>query len=165
VTRRHGPTALILTRQNLPTLDRSLVDDAAELAKGAYVLSDFGEKVPDLILMASGSEVYLVYEAAARLAAEGLNVRAVSFPSWELFEEQDEAYRQAVLPKRITKRLAVEAGAGLGWERYAGSQGALITMERFGASAPGKILFEKFGFTIENVVEKAKELLETPRVE
>jgi transketolase len=159
VTRRHGPTALILTRQNLPTLDRSLVDDAAKLAKGAYVLSDFGEKEPDLILMASGSEVYLVYEAAARLAAEGLNVRAVSFPSWELFEEQDEAYRQAVLPKRITKRLAVEAGAGLGWERYAGSQGALITMERFGASAPGKILFEKFGFTIDNVVEKAKELL------
>jgi transketolase len=164
VTRRNGPTALILTRQNLPTLDRSLADDAAELAKGAYVLSDFGEKEPELILMASGSEVSLVYNAAARLAAEGVNVRAVSFPSWELFEEQDEAYRESVLPKRIQKRLAVEAGAGLGWERYVGCEGAVISMDRFGASALGKILFEKFGFTVENVIEKAKELLNT-RVE
>jgi transketolase len=164
ITRRGGPTALILTRQNLPTLDRSLADDAAELARGAYVLSDFGDKEPELILIASGSEVSLVYEAAARLAAEGLNVRAVSFPSWELFEEQDEAYRELVLPKRVRARLVVEAGAGLGWERYAGSDGAILSMHRFGASAPGKILFEKFGFTIENVVEKAKELL-TPRVE
>jgi transketolase len=159
ITRRDGPTALILTRQNLPTLDRSLADDAGELAKGAYVLSDFGEKEPQLILMASGSEVSLVYEAAARLAAEGLNVRAVSFPSWELFEEQDEAYRELVLPKRIQKRLAVEAGAGLGWERYVGCEGAVLSMDRFGASAPGKILFEKFGFTLENVIEKAKGLL------
>jgi transketolase len=164
ITRRGGPTALILTRQNLPTLDRSLADDAAELARGAYVLSDFGDKEPELILIASGSEVSLVYEAAARLAAEGLNVRAVSFPSWELFEEQDEAYRELVLPKRVRARLVVEAGAALGWERYAGSEGAILSMHRFGASAPGKILFEKFGFTIENVVEKAKEIL-TPRVE
>ncbi len=159
VTRRDGPTALILTRQNLPTLDRSLADDAGELAKGAYVLSDFGEKEPDLILMASGSEVSLVYEAAARLAAEGVNVRAVSFPSWELFEEQDETYRESVLPGRVRKRLAVEAGAGMGWERYVGCEGAIISMERFGASAPGKILFEKFGFTLENVIQKAKGLL------
>jgi transketolase len=164
ITRRNGPTALILTRQALPTLDRSIADDAAELARGAYVLSDFGEQEPELILMASGSEVYLVYEAAARLAVEGVNVRAVSFPSWELFEEQDEAYRELVLPARIQTRLAVEAGAGLGWERYVGCHGAVLSMERFGASAPGKVLFEKFGFTIENVVEKAKELLSS-RVE
>jgi transketolase len=159
ITRRHGPTALILTRQTLPTLDRTLADNASELAKGAYVLSDFGEREPDLILMASGSEVYLVYEAAARLAADGINVRAVSFPSWELFEEQDEAYRELVLPERVTKRLAVEAGAGQGWERYVGSEGGILSMERFGASAPGKVIFEKLGFTVENVIEKAKELL------
>jgi transketolase len=159
LTHRHGPVALILTRQSLPTLDRSLVDSASELAKGAYVLSDFGDREPSLILMASGSEVSLIYGAAARLAAEGVNVRAVSFPSWELFEQQDEAYREAVLPKRVSKRLAVEAGAGLGWERYVGTQGAVVSMERFGASAPAKVLFEKFGFTVENVIEKAKELL------
>jgi transketolase len=159
LTHRNGPIALILTRQSLPTLDRSIVDSASELVKGAYVLNDFGEKEPELILMASGSEVSLVYDASARLAAEGANVRAVSFPSWELFEQQDEAYREAVLPKRISKRLAVEAGASLGWERYVGTQGAVISMERFGASAPAKILFEKFGFTVENVIEKARELL------
>jgi transketolase len=159
VTRRDGPTALILTRQNLPTLDRSLADDAGELAKGAYVLSDFGEGEPELILMASGSEVSLVYEAAARLAAEGVNVRAVSFPSWELFEQQDETYRESILPRRVRKRLAVEAGAGLGWERYVGCDGAILSMDRFGASAPGKVLFEKFGFTLENVIQKAKGLL------
>jgi len=159
ITRRNSPTALILTRQALPTLDRSLADSASELAKGAYVLSDFGEGEPELILMASGSEVSLVYDAAARLAAEGVNVRAVSFPSWELFEAQDEAYREAVLPARITKRLAVEAGASLGWERYVGCEGAVIAIDRFGASAPGKVVFEKLGFTLENVIQKAKELL------
>ena len=160
IQRRDGPTALALTRQALPTLDRSLADAASELIKGAYVLSDFGEGDPDLILMASGSEVSLIYTAAARLAVEGLNVRAVSFPSWELFEEQDESYREAVLPKHIKKRLAVEAGAGLGWERYVGFEGAVICMERFGASASAKILFEKFGFTVENVIAKAREILQ-----
>jgi transketolase len=159
ITNRDGPTALILTRQALPTLDRSLVDAASALARGAYVLSDFGRQEPELILMASGSEVGLVYEAAARLAAEGISVRAVSFPSWELFEAQDEAYREAVLPKRVRARLAVEAGAGLGWERYVGLEGAVVSLERFGASAPYKVLFEKFGFTVENVTARAKELL------
>jgi transketolase len=159
IQRRNGPTALALSRQALPTLDRSIADDASELAKGAYVLSNFGEGIPELILMASGSEVSLIYNAAAHLAAEGVNVRAVSFPSWELFEEQDEAYREAVLPKNIKKRLAVEAGAGLGWERYVGSDGAVLSLDRFGASAPAKILFEKFGFTIDNVIEKAREVL------
>jgi len=160
IQRRDGPTALALTRQALPTLDRSLADSAAELAKGAYVLSDFGAGEPGLILMASGSEVSLIYNAAARLAAEGLSVRAVSFPSWELFEAQDAAYREAVLPKHIRARLAVEAGAGLGWERYVGSEGMVLSIERFGASAPAKILFEKFGFTVENVIAKAREVLQ-----
>lgn len=160
IQRREGPTALALTRQALPTLDRSLADDASELAKGAYVLSDFGEGEPELILMASGSEVSLINNAAARLSAEGITVRAVSFPSWELFEEQDEAYRQAVLPNGIRRRLAVEAGAGLGWERYVGSEGAILSLERFGASAPGKVIFEKLGFTVENVIAKAREVLQ-----
>jgi transketolase len=159
IQRRDGPTALALTRQAVPTLDRSLADAASELAKGAYVLSDFGEGEPELILMASGSEVSLIYDAAARLAAEGIAVRAVSFPSWELFEEQDEAYREAVLPKDIRKRLAVEAGAGLGWDRYVGSEGSILSLERFGASAPGKVIFEKLGFTVENVIARAREVL------
>ncbi len=159
VSRRDGPTALILSRQAVPTLDRALMEDASELARGAYALSDFGENEPELILMASGSEVSLIYQAAARLAAEGVNVRAVSFPSWDLFEKQDAAYREAVLPGRVRARLAVEAGAGLGWERYVGAEGAVISIERFGASAPAKVLFEKFGFTVENVIEKARSLL------
>ena len=148
IERRNGPTVLALTRQNLPTLESS-----AQVEKGAYVLKDFG--TPEMILMASGSEVSLVLDAAQKLADEGRGVRVVSFPSWELFEKQDEAYRESVLPKNIQKRLAVEAGAGIGWERYAKS---VISIERYGASAPAKIIFEKFGFTVENVVAKAKEL-------
>jgi transketolase len=148
IERRDGPTVLALSRQNLPTLDMT-----AQVEKGAYVVKDFGK--PEMILMASGSEVPLVLEAAQKLADEGKGVRVVSFPSWELFEKQDEAYRESVLPKAVSKRLAVEAGSGLGWERYAKS---VISMERFGASAPAKVLFEKFGFTVDNVVAKAKEL-------
>ncbi len=148
IERRNGPTVLSLTRQNVPTLETS-----AQVEKGAYVLKDFGE--PQIILMASGSEVGLILEAAQKLADEGKGVRVVSFPSWELFEKQDGAYRDSVLPKIIQKRLAVEAGAGLGWERYAKS---VISIEHYGASAPGKIVLEKFGFTVENVVAKAKEL-------
>jgi len=150
IERRNGPTVLALTRQNLPTFEPS---NLPTVEKGAYVVKDFGQ--PEMILMASGSEVPLVLEAAQKLAGEGRGVRVVSFPSWELFEQQDEAYRESVLPKAISKRLAVEAGSGMGWERYAKS---VISMERFGASAPAKILFEKFGFTVDNVVAKAKEL-------
>lgn len=150
IERRNGPTALALTRQNVPTMEVGLI---ANLSYGAYVLKDFGK--PEIILMASGSEVSLILEAAQKLADEGKGVRVVSFPSWELFEKQDEAYRESVLPKNIQKRLAVEAGAGLGWERYARS---VISIERFGASAPVKVIFEKLGFTVENVVAKAKEL-------
>jgi transketolase len=152
IIRRDGPTALILTRQNLPTFERTSTPD---VDKGAYVLADFGKSKPELILMASGSEVQLCVEAARKLMEEGRSVRVVSFPSWELFEKQDDAYRESVLPKNIQRRLAVEAGAGLGWERYAKS---VISIEHYGASAPAKIIFEKFGFTVENVVAKAKEL-------
>ena len=148
ISRRDGPTVLALTRQNLPTLESpNLVE------KGAYVLKDFGK--PEIILMASGSEVSLILDAAQKLAEEGKGVRVVSFPSWELFEKQDEAYRESVLPKSIQKRLAVEAGTSLGWERYAKST---ISIDRFGASAPAKVIFEKLGFTVENVIAKAKEL-------
>jgi transketolase len=148
IERRDGPTVLALSRQNLPTLEMT-----AHVEKGAYVVKDFGQ--PEMILLASGSEVSLILEAAQKLAEQGKGVRVVSFPSWELFEKQDAAYRESVLPKNIQKRLAVEAGSGIGWERYAKSS---ISIDHFGASAPAKTIFEKFGFTIENVVAKAKEL-------
>ncbi len=151
ISRRDGPTALALTRQTVPTFERSNV--SVGLDKGAYVLKDFGE--PEIILIASGSEVSLVLEAAQKLAEEGRGVRVVSFPSWALFEKQDEAYRESVFPKKIQKRLAVEAGVGLGWERYAKS---VISIERYGASSPYKTIFEHLGFTVENVIAKAKEL-------
>jgi transketolase len=154
INHRAGPTALALTRQNLPILDRSVTAPASGLEKGAYVLRDFGE--PEIILMASGSEVSLIYEAAQKLAEAGRGVRVVSFPSWKLFEEQEEAYRESVLPKNVTARLAVEAGATFGWERYAKS---IIGIDHYGASAPYKIIFENFGFTVENVMAKAKQLM------
>jgi transketolase len=150
IERRNGPTVIALSRQNVPTLEYS---NHPTVEKGAYILKDFG--TPELILMASGSEVGLILESAQKLADEGKGVRVVSFPSWELFEKQDEAYRESVLPKNIQKRLAVEAGIGIGWERYAQSA---ISIERYGASAPAKIIFEKLGFTVENVVARAKEL-------
>ena len=152
ILRRDGPTAFALTRQAVPTL---AIGPFVKLSQGAYVMKDFGEN-PRLILMASGSEVSLIYTAAQRLFGEGIETRVVSFPSWELFEKQDEAYKESVLPKSITARLAVEAGATLGWERYAKS---VMGIDHYGASAPYKVIFEKFGFTVENVVARAKELL------
>ncbi len=159
ISHRDGPTALALTRQNLPTFDRSVTAPASELIRGAYVLASFGKKKPDVILMASGSEVYLIYEAAKKLHEEGVSVRVVSFPSWALFEKQDEAYRESVLPGRVKARVAVEAAASLGWERYVGSSGRIIAIDRYGASAPGKVIFENLGFTVENVVAQTKVLL------
>ncbi|HEX5838909.1 MAG TPA: transketolase [Anaerolineales bacterium] len=153
ISNRGGPTALALTRQAVPTLEGT---DAGKLKKGAYVLKDFGE--PEVILMASGSEVHLILEAAKQLSAEGLGVRVVSFPSWDLFEAQDEAYRESVLPKALPVRLAVEAGATLGWERYASST---LGIDHYGASAPYQVIFERFGFTVQNIVSRAKGLLET----
>ncbi len=157
LSRTNGPTLMALTRQNLPTLDRTIYADAANLEKGAYVLADLG--TPQLILMASGSEVGLIVEAGNKLAESGIGVRLVSVPSWELFKEQDSAYRESVLPTALRVRLAVEAGVSQGWDRFVGDSGGILAIDHYGASAPGPLLFEKFGFTIENVMAKAKELL------
>ena len=151
VARRDGPTALALTRQAVPTFEPAIGET---VSKGAYVLKDFG--TPEIILMASGSEVSLILDAAKKLNEDGRGVRVVSFPSWELFEKQDEAYKESVLPKNVMARLAVEAAATFGWERYARS---VIGLDHYGASAPYKIIFEKFGLTVQNVVARAKELL------
>jgi transketolase len=159
ISRRNGPTTLILSRQAIPVFDRSIYTPADGLRKGAYVLADMGDFEPEIILMASGSEVCLITEAGIRLASEGVNVRLVSFPSWELFEVQDKAYQNQVLPPAIKSRLSVEAGVSQGWERWVGDSGESVSVERFGASAPYKVIFENFGFTIENVIQRAHQLL------
>lgn len=161
IERRQGPTALILTRQTVPTLDRTILSPADGLAKGAYILADIGDGHPDIILMASGSEVALIVEAGLRIAAEGRNVRLVSFPSWELFASQSTEYRERVLPPGVTARLVVEAGAALGWERWVGSQGSILGLDHFGASAPGKVIMEALGFSADQVVEAAMEMIAT----
>jgi transketolase len=159
ITNRHRPTALVLTRQNVPTLDRSVYAAADGVAQGAYVLADLGEGRPQVILMASGSEVSLIVEAGTRLAARGLTVRLVSFPSWELFAEQEAAYQDRVLPPDVTVRLAVEAGVTLGWQRWVGPQGRILGIDRFGASAPAATIFKELGLTADNVEQVALELL------
>jgi len=154
MSRKSSPTALILTRQNLPQLEMTGVD----ALKGAYVILD-SEKEPEIILMASGSEVQLVYEAGKQLKEEGVAVRVVSMPSWELFEEQDTSYKESVLPSGVTRRLAVEAASSFGWHRYTGLQGEIISIDHFGESGPADALFKKYGFTVENVLGKARRLL------
>ena len=151
---RDTPTALVLTRQGLPILDAASVAGAE---KGGYVLE--GDDDPQVLLIATGSEVHLAQEARALLGEKGLRSRVVSLPSWELFEEQPEEYRQSVLPPEITARVTVEAGATLGWERYAGLQGTVIGLERFGASAPGGTVMKELGFTAEHVADAAEKLL------
>jgi transketolase len=159
VENRHRTTALVLTRQNLPTLDRAVYAPAEGLKRGAYVLADLGQGQPQVILMASGSEVGLIVEAGQRLAAKGVPVRLVSFPSWELFAEQDSAYQDAVLPPGITARLAVEAGISMGWHRWVGSKGRVLGIDRYGASAPASTVFEKLGLTADHAAQIAEELL------
>jgi transketolase len=156
-----GPIALILSRQNLPVLERNRTVSTTGLSKGAYILVD-SEGKPDIILIATGSEVHITLEAGKQLAAGGISVRVVSMPSWELFEKTPPEYKDAVLQPDVTARIAVEAGLAMGWERYVGSKGAVIGMSGFGASAPGGILMEKFGFTSENIVRKAMKLLKRP---
>ena len=158
--RSHGPTALALTRQALPTLDRGRFAPAEDLARGAYVLGDLGKGTPRVLLMASGSEVSLIVSAGEKLAAEGHPVRLVSFPCWELFQEQPEAYRHSVLPPELKARLAVEAAAMQGWERWVGDAGATLGMQGFGASAPYQDLYRHFGLTSERIVEIAKGLID-----
>jgi transketolase len=156
---QHEPACLILSRQNLPTLDRTRYAPASGLRRGAYVLADAAKGTPEIILMATGSEVALCVEVYERLAAEGVKARVVSMPSWELFEQQDDAYRAAVLPPTVTRRIAVEQASTLGWERYTGLRGTVIGMKTFGASAPLKELLKKFGFTGEHLYAAAREQL------
>jgi transketolase len=156
---RHRPAALILTRQALPTLDRSRFAAASGLARGAYVLLDASSGIPDVILMASGSEVQLCVRAFEALNTEGIRARVVSMPSWELFEEQPADYRESVLPRAVTARVAVEQASTFGWERYVGLQGRIIGMKTFGASAPLVELQKKFGFAPEHVAGAAREQL------
>jgi len=156
--RRH-PVALILSRQALPTLDRARYAPAAGLARGAYVLAGASDPAPDILLLASGSEVAPCAQAFETLGAEGIRARVVSMPSWELFEQQDRAYRDSVLPPEVAVRLAVEASCRLGWDRYLGGRGDLIGMKGFGASAPIKDLQRRFGFTPEHIAARARELL------
>lgn len=157
---RHEPVALILSRQNLPTLDRTKYASAAGVAKGAYVLADASNGQPDVILIGTGSEISMCVEAYEQLKRDSIQARVVSMPSWELFENQDQAYKNSVLPPSVTARISVELAATLGWERYVGLRGITIGMETFGASAPLAALQGKFGFTVEHIVEHAKELVE-----
>jgi transketolase len=157
---RHGPVAFALSRQSLPTLDRSKYGSADGTRKGGYILADTPGSQPDLVLMASGSEVALALEAAEQLASDGVRVRVVSMPSWELFERQPRSYRDKVIPPSVKARVAVEQGVKQGWHRYVGSGGAILGMETFGASAPIKEVQRHFGFTVDNVVAKAREQLE-----
>jgi transketolase len=161
IRERHRPTAMALTRQNVPTLDRSVYASAEGLTRGAYVLNprSGGAARPDIILIATGSEVQLIVSAEAILSSKGITARLVSMPCWELFEEQSAEYRESVLPRSVTARLAVEMGSSLGWERWTGTDGATVTLDRFGASAPGEVLMKEFGFTTARVVGAAEALL------
>jgi transketolase len=150
---------MAFSRQGLPILDRQETQSAQGTAKGAYVLWEAKAGPPAVLLMASGSEVHTILAAAKQLEQEGIPARVVSFPSWELFADQEESYRESVLPGAVTARLAVEAGASQGWEKWVGAKGAILSIDRFGASAPMAVLQEKFGFTAEAVAKKAKELL------
>jgi transketolase len=152
---RDRPVALILTRQNVATLDRAQFANADGLRRGAYLLTDAPEGKPDLILIATGSEVGLIVAAAQALLAQGVRARVVSMPSWELFDAQPKAYRDAVLAPSIRARLAVEAGVTQGWHRYVGDHGDVLGLDRFGASAPGDVLLRELGLTVENVCKRA----------
>ena len=152
---KKSPVALVLTRQNLPTLDRTKYAPATGVAKGAYILADAPNGKPDVILMGTGSELSLCVDACEKLKAEGVNARVVSMPSWELFEQQDAAYKESVFPANVTARVSVEMASVFGWDRYVGPRGRIIGMHRFGASAPLKDLLKYFGFTVDAVVREA----------
>jgi transketolase len=147
-----------LTRQNVAIIESGKYKSSGDLSNGAYILSE-PDRAPELILIATGSEVELILQAQQKLKENGIAARVVSMPSWELFEKQDENYKQRVFPKGIKKRLAVEAGSPLGWHKYVTDEGDVLGMTRFGESAPAADLFKEFGFTVENVVNKAKALL------
>src|SRR5262249_23880005 len=156
---KHNPVALILSRQALPTIDRSKYAAASGVAKGGYILADAHGGKTELILMGTGSELSLCVAAYEKLTGEGIRARVVSMPSTDIFDMQNEAYKNSVLPPDVTARVSVEAGSVFGWERYVGLKGKIIGMTRFGGSAPAKDLFKKFGFTVDHVIEAAKEVL------
>ncbi|MEM9673713.1 MAG: transketolase [Bacteroidota bacterium] len=160
---KDGPVAIVLTRQGIPVIDYQHCAGPQSLEKGAYVLKDAND-IPQLILIASGSEVQLALEAQQQLATEGIHARVVSMPSWELFEKQDDSYKESVFPKSIRKRISIEAGVTLGWQKYITDEGVAIGIDTYGESAPGKKLMQEFGFTTENVVKHAKQLVETAEV-
>jgi transketolase len=159
IQNRKNPTALLLTRQACPIYNRTQFSGASHLAKGAYVLADLGPQEFEIILMASGSEVGLIMAAGRSLSEQGISTRIVSFPSWDLFEKTGSDYQESVFPKNLKARLAVEAGVAQGWEKYTGDSGRIICMHGFGASAPYQQLFNRFGFTVENIVQNAREIL------
>jgi transketolase len=150
---------LVLTRQAIPTFDRTKYAAASGTAKGAYILADAPGGKPEVILMATGSEVSLCVDAYEKLKAEGVQARVVSMPSWEIFEEQDAAYKESVLPAAVTARVSVEMAATFGWERYVGLKGRKIGMHRFGASAPLKDVLKFFGFTVDAVIAEARKAI------
>ncbi len=154
-----GPVALILTRQNVPTLDRDEVNDAAGVERGAYILKDADLGDPEVIFIASGSEVQVAMEARSRLEVDGTPTRVVSMPSWEIFEEQEKSYRDEVLPPSVRARIVVEAASPFGWERWVGREGYIAGIETFGASSPGSINMEKFGFDAELIARRAMQVL------
>jgi transketolase len=163
-----GPVALVLSRQKLPVLDRAVLAPAAGLARGAYVLAEAGppgsrSALPDVIVIATGSEVPLALEAQQQLAQEGMRCRVVSMPSWELFEAQPQAYRDQVLPPEVRARVSVEAASPFGWERWIGVEGAAVGVTRYGASAPGAVVMREFGFTASHVVQVVKTVLARTR--
>jgi transketolase len=156
IQQTHRPATLVLSRQAMPTFDRTKYAPASGVAKGAYILADAPGGKPDVILMGTGSELSLCVDAYEKLKAEGVNARVVSMPSWEIFEEQNAAYKEAVLPSAVTARVSVEMAATFGWDRYVGPKGRKIGMHRFGASAPLKDLLKKFGFTVDAVLAEAR---------
>ena len=156
---RHQPAVLVLSRQPLPTLDRSKYAPASGVARGAYVLADAPGSDPEVIVIATGSEVSLAVDAHEKLLAEGVRSRVVSMPSWDIFENQAQEYHESVLPARVKARISVEQASTFGWERYVGAEGRVIGMKTFGASAPLKELQKKFGFEPEQVVATARQML------
>jgi transketolase len=160
VEKRDGPVALVLTRQNLPVYDRARMGDAADVGKGAYVLLTADAPQPDVLLLATGSEVQFAVEAHARLAEQGIAAQVVSMPSWELFEKQPQAYQEQVLPAAVKARVAIEAGVPMGWAKWVGAHGRVIGLARFGASAPYQTIYEHLGLTTDHVVEQALDMLD-----
>ncbi|WP_456271438.1 transketolase [Bacillus sp. AK031] len=160
LTSKDKPTALVLTRQNLPTLKGTDSKAQTGVEKGAYVVSPAGKEQPDALLLASGSEVSLAVEAQRVLAKDGIAVSVISMPSWDRFEQQSTEYRESIIPKAVKKRLAIEVGSPLGWDRYAGDEGDILAINGFGASAPGEKIMEEYGFSVNNVVSRVKALLE-----